>query len=328
MNTLKNKNNDNYLSKLAVGKSLLKEYKTSECARTVYLNDGDEFQIQLFNPETTEIGAEIFIDNEPLSNIIILHPGERMWLERYTDKAKKFKFRIYTVDGDSKAVEKAIAHNGEIKIKFYKKEKPIIVDTYHPRTYIYRDWHPYEPINIWYNTCTTSTGNADTVLTATDGVNFNSCDRSFSLDDAVNVNYCACDISTASATAEINCSVDANTSITGSATRCKKSFVPEPSAFQYSEYENGASSASFDSSADLSLIETGRVSEGSHSNQKFETINIDLETWPFKTEEFKILPYSRKPYTSSDAKKIYCSNCGRKLNGRFKFCPYCGEKID
>ena len=73
MNTLKTKSvNDGNLSKLAVGKSLLKEYKTSECTRTVYLNDGDEFQIQLFNPETTEIGAEIFIDNEPLSNIIIL----------------------------------------------------------------------------------------------------------------------------------------------------------------------------------------------------------------------------------------------------------------
>ena len=66
MNILKTKSTNGWnLSKLAVGKSLLKEYKTSECTRTVYLNDGDEFQIQLFNPETTEIRADIFIDKEP-----------------------------------------------------------------------------------------------------------------------------------------------------------------------------------------------------------------------------------------------------------------------
>ena len=146
MNTLKTKSNDNYLSKLAVGKSLLKEYKTSDCTRTVYLNDGDEF-----NPETTEIGAEIFIDNEPLSNIIILNPGERMWLERYTDKAKKFRFKVYTVDGDSKSVEKAIAHNGEIKIKFYRKRVPVITHIYNPPTYVYTTNWTY-PNTVFYST--------------------------------------------------------------------------------------------------------------------------------------------------------------------------------
>lgn len=63
--------------KIAKNKSLLKEYVYNSI-RTVYLKDGDEFQIQLFNPETTEVGAEIYINNERLSNIIILRPGERV----------------------------------------------------------------------------------------------------------------------------------------------------------------------------------------------------------------------------------------------------------
>ena len=73
-------------------------------------------------------------------------------------------------------------------------------------------------------------------------------------------------------------------------------------------------------------IETGRIENGSYSNQKFKTVNNEFENYPFKTEYIKILPKSRKPYTTSDLNKIYCTNCGRKLNSKFKFCPYCGEK--
>ena len=64
-------------AQIAKNKSLLKEYECNG-TRTVYLKDGDEFQIQLFNPETTEVGAEVYINNERLSNIIILRPGERV----------------------------------------------------------------------------------------------------------------------------------------------------------------------------------------------------------------------------------------------------------
>ena len=95
-------------------------------------------------------------------------------------------------------------------------------------------------------------------------------------------------------------------------------------------YEDGSSFswASIDSEVDPNLIETGRVAEGSHSDQKFQNVDIDLEYLPFRTEEFKILPYSRKPFTANDARKLYCSNCGRKLNNKFKFCPYCGAEIE
>ncbi len=61
-------------AKIARNKSLLKEYDN----RTVYLKDGDEFQIQLFNPETEEIAARITIDGIQLSNDIVIRPGERI----------------------------------------------------------------------------------------------------------------------------------------------------------------------------------------------------------------------------------------------------------
>ena len=49
------------LAKLAIRKGLLKEYNNSG-ERIVYMEDGDEFQIQLFNPYTYTIGAEIEIN--------------------------------------------------------------------------------------------------------------------------------------------------------------------------------------------------------------------------------------------------------------------------
>ena len=307
MNTLKTKSaNDGNLSKLAVGKSLLKEYKTSECTRTVYLNDGDEFQIQLFNPETTEIGAEIFIDNEPLSNIIILNPGERMWLERYTDKAKKFKFKVYTVDGDSKAVEKAIAHNGEIKIKFYRKQQPVVVHTYHSPTYIYKEvnHYPWTPQIYYCNSI--STCDTNNLVNYASDVTSDKCDyltlnASCNL-DVSSVNYCS---------AEIGSVVDKANSTLSFETLKSSSLLCDET------YDDN-----------LNLIETGRVAEGSYSDQKFQDVDINLEYIPFRTEEFKILPLSRKPFTSNDARKLYCSHCGRKLNTKFMFCPYCGERID
>ena len=76
------------------------------------------------------------------------------------------------------------------------------------------------------------------------------------------------------------------------------------------------------------ICETGRIEAGSTSNQEFDNVNIDFEYFPFVTEKIKLLPISQKPYTSNDLHKIYCTECGRKLKTNYKFCPYCGSKID
>ena len=72
--------------------------------------------------------------------------------------------------------------------------------------------------------------------------------------------------------------------------------------------------------------ETGRVSEGSYSTQQFQTVDMDTEIIPFATETIKILPRSQKPYTKNDLEKVYCTNCGRKIKPKFKYCPFCGAK--
>lgn len=219
------------MAKVAVNKSLLKEYNNSEQSeRVVYLNNGDDFQIQLFNPERTTIGAEVYVNGEKLSGILVLKPGERIWLERFTDRTVKFKFSTYNVeDGYSEEVQNAIADNGVITVKFFKERKK---------------------------------------------------------------NYWRCD-----------CGSSMN----------EKSFKDS--------YRNDILSLS-------STIETGRISEGGYSSQKFNNVNIDFEYCPFRTEVIKILPVSRKPYNSSDLNKIYCTECGRKLNPKYKFCPYCGTHCD
>ena len=76
------------------------------------------------------------------------------------------------------------------------------------------------------------------------------------------------------------------------------------------------------------ICETGRIEAGSTSNQEFDNVNMDFEYFPFVTEKIKILPISQKPFTPNDLHKIYCPECGRKLKSTYKFCPFCGSKID
>ena len=71
--------------------------------------------------------------------------------------------------------------------------------------------------------------------------------------------------------------------------------------------------------------ETGRVSEGSVSNQKFETVNMNFSPLSFHTIEYTLLPYSEKPLEVKDLKQ-YCSSCGKKLSPSDNFCSSCGKK--
>ena len=76
---------DNNNVKIAVNKSLIKEYiKSNE--RVVYLHDNTEFQLQLFNPFSYVIGVKIkFNDYEMSKSLLVLRPGERIWLDRFID---------------------------------------------------------------------------------------------------------------------------------------------------------------------------------------------------------------------------------------------------
>jgi len=104
-------------------KQRLKQYSSN-----VYLKNGDEFEIEVFNPSSTTVLAKVKINGEFISDTgLVVRPGERVYLERYFDIAKKFMFSTYTVDANNKEVDKAIQFNGDVEILFYDEEKSQLV---------------------------------------------------------------------------------------------------------------------------------------------------------------------------------------------------------
>ena len=107
------------------GKQRVKQYGT-----TVYLKNGDEFEIELFNPTSKKVLAKISLNGLSLGSGIVLRPGERVFLERYFDEAKKFVFETYNVDGNDPNVQKAIRDNGEVDVEFFEEYVPNYCWTY------------------------------------------------------------------------------------------------------------------------------------------------------------------------------------------------------
>ena len=92
--------------------------------QNVYLNNGDEFELELFNPLSNTVLAKIKLDGSYISGGgIVLKPGQRVFLERYLDDPRKFKFETYEVDGTSNEVLNAIAGNGDVVIDFFDEYK-------------------------------------------------------------------------------------------------------------------------------------------------------------------------------------------------------------
>jgi hypothetical protein len=97
----------------------VKVYQDKSNKSQIFLQDGEEFEIELFNPKQNQILAKIWINNKLISTSgIVLKPGQRVYLERYIDTPEKFTFSTYEVE-DSKEAKEAIAKNGFIKVEFY-----------------------------------------------------------------------------------------------------------------------------------------------------------------------------------------------------------------
>jgi hypothetical protein len=74
-------------------------------------------------------------------------------------------------------------------------------------------------------------------------------------------------------------------------------------------------------------IETGRVEQGSNSDQTFKYVNKNFEFFAFHTVEYKMLPVSQKVNTAEDINiKRYCTQCGAKVGKTDNFCSSCGKK--
>jgi hypothetical protein len=286
--------NSREMAKIAVEKRLCKEYCDASKGVDnfiVYLNDGDEFQIQLFNPTNRVIGAKLKFNNEhkgwfSSDNYVVLRPGERVWLERFLDCHDKFIFNTYEVSNSSQVME-AIKDNGDITVQFYyedesSRSRGITVS----QPLVYTEPFTFAPQHTYY--CSDSISDISGSITC-------------------GTNSCVNTLGFASSATTLTSNADTASSSYSTATSTAKSLGKARSA---------------------KTVETGRVEHGSYSSQNFKNVYYEFENWPFATKNFKLLPVSRKQYSDSDLRKVYCTNCGKKLSPKFKFCPVCGTKVN
>jgi hypothetical protein len=284
------------------GKQRLKQFgfnsTYSSTSGTVYLKQGDSFEIELHNPKSTRVLARIKIDGKYLSGGgIILRPGERIFLERFLDTARKFLFDTYEVSNTQES-KNAIADNGNVEIEYFDEVVPFYPQNYYGGI----TWSGGCSSGTWLGGCNTVTaGNTLRSFTSNNsGVNTFNVSNNAGRGDSVNF------------TSDIN--VGATTdSLNFMDQQLNRSAEPK---------------ASLSKPRSKKSIETGRVELGEVSNQKFVTVDAKFNLYTFKIDRWKILPESQKPYVSSDI-KAYCGECGAKIKkSSFKFCPHCGSKID
>lgn len=153
---------------IAIGRNRQKIYPGTK----IYLKGGTEFQLELFNGTAGVIAAKIYINDEPISNsLIVLRPGVREFLDRYIDDNKKFLFDTYTVE-DSPAAKAAIAKNGNIRVEFFKASvpAPTLIPLVFPN-----NWNsvPYTYPNPYCGTTLTTSNNSFFCNTASTISSFN-----------------------------------------------------------------------------------------------------------------------------------------------------------
>lgn len=291
------------IAHICINKSRVKIYD-KETDPKIYLSKQTEFQIELFNPTTDVVLAKIILNGTALSQGgLVLNPGQRVFLDRYFDVAKKFLFDTYEVSKSSEVME-AIKNNGDIKVEFYRESKPMVTTITVSNPNI--DW-TYRP-NTYYN------------QTAGGWVHTNSS-------------------GTLSTQGGIGGTLSTQGGIGGSAALYSSSVDYSD---DFKSYNNLPTLDSFQDVDDVTpqirsrsmskklskTIETGRVEQGSASDQSFKVVDKKFDYFAFHTLEYKLLPISQKINTVADISvKRYCSNCGAKVNKTDKFCSNCGTRV-
>lgn len=144
----------------------------TETKGKVYLNDGEEFQIELHNPLTECALADIKLNGNSISKGgLVLRPGERFYLDCFIDDKKKFIFSTYEVEDTDDSME-SIAKNGLLEVFFYKESAKSIDRSRLNKVIVERHYYPYHTgwqTTPWYTTpniyC--NTGNIETTFTNT-----------------------------------------------------------------------------------------------------------------------------------------------------------------
>jgi hypothetical protein len=273
----------------------VKQYNDS-----VYLNNGDEFEIELFNPTQNKVLAKIELNGKSIGSGIIVRPGERVFLERYLDVARKFLFETYKVSGTSAEVARAIANNGLVNVKFFS-----------------------EYVNPFAGMVVTTNWNNFSQPIVTQPIRFET--------DYIIPSY-------GTGTLNVNSNISGQfTNTTKSFGGAGEStFTTNSINFSDSFSDNGLKSSPTRSMSGTKKlmktslsneVETGRIEQGSHSGQTFKLDSTSFNSYPSWESKWHIVPLSEKTVTREDL-VLHCTHCGTKRKkDSHKFCPFCGNKF-
>ena len=256
----------------------------------VYLDDEQEFQIELYNPTQEKYLAKIYLNDKLISNTgLVLKPGQRYFLDRYLDEKKKFLFSVYSVDS-SEEVKEAIKNNGKVRVEFFQ-EMPILnnftLGVYSGTTITYPSNPTYVP-----------TWNGNTIWAGTTSPTY--------------VGTCT--------TYDSGNSIFTTTNLSGDINFSSSTLTSGSCA-----YYNSPVAGSIDN---MKSLETGMVEKGSESEQNFGNDNGTYSIYKSYSSEYQILPRSTKPVEVTEIRS-YCPGCGtRNKKKTWKFCPNCGESLD
>ena len=277
--------------------SSLDELKTYR-GNDIFLNNGDEFQIRLFNPLTTKIGAQVSINGKVSNHLLVLNPGEDVVVDRFIDEQRRMIFETYQYDDNNSAAKNAVANNGIIDLKFFREYFPPIYPTWNNTTVTSM------PISGGCGTTLTSGAYGSVGSAGTPGTYFSLTNSNSRTYDS-NVFLCSSNLDFVSDNSSefVSPGVYAN----------------EPDK---SEIKSRKLSKSI-----KSMKETGRVSKGAKSTQNFQDVDVQFEIYPFHTIIYQLKPMSEKTSYVTEVRE-YCTACGYRLrNDKWMFCPKCGEKL-
>jgi hypothetical protein len=229
-----------------------------------FLNDGEEFEIELFNPLTVSVLSDIKLNGQSISKTgLVLKPGQRFYLDCFVDDKKKFIFSTYEIDGSQESLD-ATQNNGLLEVFFYKEDiitldnwktkmDKVIIERYYP--VYYPTYRSYPWNNIY---CGGSFGNAGYGTT--------------------------------------NCIIG-NTTTNTSNIAFGGTTVTNTTMYTSNSADLSTTPISANMMSDL---ETGRVERGSSSSQKFTEIEMDFEKNYISSTIIQILPESKKPVEVSE----------------------------
>lgn len=243
----------------------------------VYLKDSEEFQIELFNPLSECVLADIKLNGQPISKTgLVLKPGQRFYLDCFIDDNKKFIFSTYEVEQTLESLN-AINNNGKLEVFFYK-ESVVSVRNWRDRfnTVIIERYYPsYPTYPYWTTTPYYGSGTTTNIVGAT-----------------LNTN------STGSYATTLNSTTSTGTYTLGSNTTTQLNSTPS-----YATSITGS-------------LETGRVERGETSKQKFKEIDMEFDNYHISSVVLEMLPESRKPESASElVKRLKNDSTKKKKSG-------------